>query len=80
MTNKDLYFSNNVTYRQCNLNNMQRPQMIYIVGSAGSGKTTTVKWIMNKLDISLFKVLCLCLSNPTKNKYFIGRYRAFHGI
>ena len=59
--------------------NIQRPQLIYIVGPAGSGKTTTVKWIMNFLDISLFKDSCPCVSDPTRNIYFLGRYKAFHG-
>ena len=54
--------------------------MIYIVGSAGSGKTTTVKWIMNKLDIRLFDDPCPCVSDLTRNIYFLGRYKAFHGI
>ena len=60
--------------------NIQRPQIIYIVGPASSGKTTTIKWIMNKLDISLFKDTCTCVSNPTRNVYFLRRYKSYYGI
>ena len=56
------------------------PQVIYIVRPSGSRKTTTVKWIMNKIDISLFKDPCPCVSNPTRNMYFLGRYKVFHGM
>ena len=34
---------------------------------------------MNFLDISLFKDSCPCVSDPTRNIYFLGRYKAFHG-
>ena len=59
--------------------NRKGPQLVYIVGPIGSGKSTIVKWIMTKLDIIRLQDNCPCVYDPTRRLYLLGRYKHFHG-
>ena len=49
------------------------------MGPIDCGKSTTVKWIMNKLDIIPLKDDCPCIYDPTRRLYLLGQYKHFHG-
>ena len=49
------------------------------MGPIGCEKSTTVKWIMNKLDIIPLKDDCPCIYDPTRRLYLLGRYKHCHG-
>ena len=55
------------------------PKIVCIVGPIGCGKSTTVKWIMNKLDIIPLKDDCPCIYDPTRRLYLLEQYKRWHG-